>query len=307
MIDVILPVYNPGTYLAPALQSVLNQEGVDFTVYVVDDQSDEPVEDIVRELADPRIRFSRNPKRLGIGGNWNVGARLGKAPFLTVFHQDDLMHTGNLSLKANVLDEHPNVAFVFSRSVVLDAQAHPLDELRFTEWVGGKYITGDDFIQTMLYARDMLVCCPSVMMRRSSFNAVGGFDERYGFTLDLDMWLRLASVGDAYYMDEALLSHRRHERQASAGFRNINGLLEEYAVKRRALTRWESIETAVAIKDLKARYITRIFRLADECADPRAWLFPALKGILSVDGRSLFSRDALRLFVRSLRHKEEMS
>jgi hypothetical protein len=43
------------------------------------------------------------------------------------------------------------------------------------------------------------------MARRSAYEAVGLFDERFGFYADVDMWMRLAEEFSVAYVDEPLI------------------------------------------------------------------------------------------------------
>jgi GT2 family glycosyltransferase len=43
------------------------------------------------------------------------------------------------------------------------------------------------------------------MARRSAYEAVGLFDERFGFYADVDMWMRLAEQFPVAYVDEPLI------------------------------------------------------------------------------------------------------
>jgi hypothetical protein len=46
----------------------------------------------------------------------------------------------------------------------------------------------------------------TVMARRSAYEAVGFFDDRFGFYADVDMWMRLAEHFAVAYVDEPLLT-----------------------------------------------------------------------------------------------------
>jgi glycosyltransferase involved in cell wall biosynthesis len=263
LLDVIIPTYNPGPYLHACLASCLNQDATDFQITVIDDASDEDVQAVVEKFADARLRFLRNPRRLGIGGNWNAGIRAVSAPYVMVFHQDDLMLPGNLARKVTFLDQYPDVAFVFSRATLIDHEGKAEDSLGLKDIAVDCVMEGMAFIDRCLTARDNLVCCPSVMMRRSAFEATGGFDEKLGFTLDLAMWIRLAGQGSVGYLHDPLISHRRHAGQTSTHFRNVSGLMEEYQVKREALERRASrSEISGALTRLNAMYIARLQRFA---------------------------------------------
>jgi hypothetical protein len=69
----------------------------------------------------------------------------------------------------------------------------------------------------------------TVMLRRSAFDKVGPFDERYGPWADVDMWMRLAEEFDVCYVDAPLISVTSREvapHQFDDSFARVQPLLE---------------------------------------------------------------------------------
>lgn len=233
MISVILPTYNGSDYLADALQSVLAQRDVVFEVVAVDDASTDGTPELLAACTDPRLKWWQNVRRLGIGGNWNAGLAYARGTYLSWFHQDDVMFSGSLARKAAFLDAHPEVGMVFSNARLLDAQGvdagvlfDPRAEPGETIWPVGA------FVDLLLFAPENPVCCPSVMVRRKCLEEVGSFREDLPFTLDLDMWLRLADRFAVARLGEPLLGYRRHQAQETARISHMRRQGEEWRAKR---------------------------------------------------------------------------
>ena len=70
-VSVCIPAYNGAAYIGEAISSVLSQTFIDFELIVVDDSSTDGTERVVKEHRDSRIRYVRNPRRLGLVRNWN--------------------------------------------------------------------------------------------------------------------------------------------------------------------------------------------------------------------------------------------
>ena len=49
---------------------------------------------------------------------------------------------------------------------------------------------------------------PATYVRRDAYRAVGGFDERFKYSMDYDVWLQLARRGDPVVVDRPLASFR---------------------------------------------------------------------------------------------------
>src|SRR2546422_9844275 len=71
-VSVGMPVYNGERYLAEAVDSLLAQTYEDFEVIICDNASTDRTGEIARSYAarDTRVRYARNEKNLGAGGNF---------------------------------------------------------------------------------------------------------------------------------------------------------------------------------------------------------------------------------------------
>ena len=58
--------------------------------------------------------------------------------------------------------------------------------------------------------------CPSIVVRRRSYEQLGGFRSDLSFTLDWEMWIRIASRYPIYYEPEALAAFRVHDDSETA-------------------------------------------------------------------------------------------
>jgi len=59
---------------------------------------------------------------------------------------------------------------------------------------------------------------PSIIVRRSSYQKVGGFYPGRKFSFDWDLWNRIAALGPVWYDPRPLAQYRVHESSASYGF-----------------------------------------------------------------------------------------
>ncbi len=216
-VSVCVPVYNPGPYLRPALESVLAQDFDDFEVVVVDDCSIEPVHEIVKGLGNQRISLHTNPHNLGLVGNWNRCLALAQGEYVTIFHQDDLMRQGNLAAKSAMLNAYPDVGLVYSNIETINGGGtviggHWLPQLAVDAIEPGQQC----FARLALTGN--FIACPSVMVRARCYQELGGFDPRLPFTCDLEMWMRIASHYDVGYLSAPLVAIRAHAGQETQRF-----------------------------------------------------------------------------------------
>src|SRR5438128_244029 len=110
--SVLLPVYNAGSPLRAATESILAQDEPDFEFLIIDDcSSDRSAEVIGRYAArDRRIRAIFHSKNLGLAATLNEGLAEARAEFVVRMDQDDLALPNRLSTQLRFMRMRPEVA-----------------------------------------------------------------------------------------------------------------------------------------------------------------------------------------------------
>ena len=231
-VSVCIPIRNGEAFLRESIASVLDQTFTQFELLLVDDASEDNSVALAQSFDDPRIRYYRNPTRLGLAANWNRCLALARGDIVTVFHQDDVMAKANLEQKIAFLNRHPTVGFVHSNVLQIDANGQIL-----SRWWDRERSAEDEGVQTGRHFFDELffginsVSCPSVVARRSLFEAAGNFDTSLAFTADWEMWLRAALYFDVGYLLEPLVSYRRHHANETLRFLGVEEIRQAYKAK----------------------------------------------------------------------------
>ena len=234
-VSVLLPVYNGESYLARAIDSVLQQTFENFELLVLDDGSTDGSQAIARAAAarDARIRVIAGEHR-GLVDGLNSAANMAAGELLARMDADDISLPDRFAKQVSYLDAHPEVCAVGCPAMRIDPDGLPISSWPVPESheeIDAQHMTGlgGGILQ------------PSVMMRKSSFLQVGGYraEFKYGAE-DYDLFLRMAEIGKLANLPEILLQYRlhlksvtvrRHEEQLPAARRAL-----EDAKLRRKLT-----------------------------------------------------------------------
>lgn len=97
MITIVTPVYNPGAYLRPCLDSILAQTYPDWQLVLVDDGSTDGSREICdRYAADPRIEVLHVPNG-GAARARNIGMEVARGEWITFIDSDDIVTPSYLS------------------------------------------------------------------------------------------------------------------------------------------------------------------------------------------------------------------
>lgn len=212
MITVAIPTANRGGFLRRTLPSILSQTGVTFDVVVVDNGSNDETATVVSGYRDSRLRYIRT-EGLDVVACWNEAASQARHPFLSLFHDDDLMEPGFLAESCRALRQHPTAGFSFCRASCVDELANHLGP-----WYDGEVpqglITGFDYVRLSVLAGRCLTIAPTVVFRTEMLPNSGPFGSPHsGNTFDFNLYLKIASTHDVAFIDRPLVRYTIHAGQ----------------------------------------------------------------------------------------------
>jgi glycosyltransferase involved in cell wall biosynthesis len=214
-ISVLLPTYNYARYLPEAIESVLAQDWTDFELIISDDRSTDGSAAVVARYAtqDPRIRFTHQPKNLGMVPNWNWCLAQARGEYIKFLFGDDSLGSPQALRQLHaLLESHPRASLAASaRSILRDDSsiAGIWDEFQH----GGRHPGAQVMARCLTETRN-LIGEPSVTLFRRN-QAGRGFDVRYRQLVDLEFWFHLLEQGDFVYTPEPLCCFRHHALQQS--------------------------------------------------------------------------------------------
>jgi glycosyltransferase involved in cell wall biosynthesis len=187
IVTVVTPAYNIAKYIGETVDSVLRQTFHDFEYLVVEDGSTDNSVDVVKAHVgdDPRFRLVQGEHR-GLSAARNAGVREAKGQYIAFVDGDDRWHPKFLERQLRLIRSlPPDTGAVFCRSrLVLENGT-----LVFLQWQRAGRYDFDDFLVNCNPTRNG----SSLLIRKSCFADVGGFDEELHHLEDLDMWLRIAT------------------------------------------------------------------------------------------------------------------
>ncbi len=144
-----VPVYNMGTYLEEAVESVLAQSFRDLELIISDNASTDDTEAIGRALAarDPRVTYRRNAENVGLVANNNLLVPLARGRLFKWMNADDVLRPGYLERCVAALDADPSVVLAYPQTAFVDGDGNPLD-LTDPGW----HLVSDDPSDRLLFA-----------------------------------------------------------------------------------------------------------------------------------------------------------
>ena len=190
MISIIIPLYNKEAYIANTLESVINQDFIDFEIIIIDDGSTDHSVDIIRTYKDSRIKLIHQENG-GVSSARNHGIEEASGEYITFLDADDIWRPNYLREMDMLTKKYPSY-FVFC-SAQVNRKINCLPD--------GVTIINDHCLYDYIYSTGCILIHRDVLKKTGLF--------RIGISLgeDRDMWLRIACYYPTIYLNEETTSH----------------------------------------------------------------------------------------------------
>ncbi|MBC6697796.1 glycosyltransferase family 2 protein [Hymenobacter puniceus] len=200
LVSVIIPVYNAGEYLRPAIDSILQQTFQDFELIIVDDCSRDESLAVARSYeADPRVTVLANAQNKGRSFSDNYGAEYARGKYIAKMDADDIALPHRLQTQVDFLEQNPAVGLTSSFMKCFGESK-----------IVYEYPVSADAVRSFMLF-NMPVANPTALFRRSLLQEYGlSYDDTIKDTFgeDYEFITRLAQVTDIVNQPEILLHYR---------------------------------------------------------------------------------------------------
>ena len=230
-VSVIIPTYNRAHLVGRAIKSVLNQTYQDFEIIVVDDGSADNTEEVVKSLKDERIRYIKHDKNRGAAAARNTGIKATRGEYIAFQDSDDEWLPEKLEKQMEVFESAPPEV-----GVVYTDMQRVSENGEVTYWYSPEITSGNLVNNKTLYYQVLNLGIQAVVVRKSCFDKVGLFDERFPSLEDLELFIRLSRSCRFYHIKEPLVRYYTTE--------GISSCIDAEIVARKLLLEkyWNEIE-----------------------------------------------------------------
>ena len=213
ILSIVIANYNYGRFLEEAIQSVIAQDmGDKIELIICDAASTDNSVEIIKKYANglpPNTSYGEwiartnsqptthnsqlitwwcSEKDGGQSAAFNKGFSHARGRFLTWLNADDVLFPGALKAFLSAVEKYPDCEWFVGGVMWLDKN------MRIVRC--GK---ARAFSRVRADAGSIGVWGPSSIFSRRLYDCAGGIDERFIYTMDTDLWLRLYYIGGATY------------------------------------------------------------------------------------------------------------
>ena len=184
----IIPTLNQGGFIESTLRSVIDQNYPNLELIVMDGGSKDRTREILERFA-PHLAFWESAEDRGQSHAINKGLARATGEVWCYLNSDDLLMPGSLA-RIGELFRDPSVEWIGGISVIFDEQSD-----RGTVTPQEPKSQKEILTPWSRSVEHVFPCSNVCYMRRSMYEKLGGFDESYGYSMDMDYYTRAHFAG----------------------------------------------------------------------------------------------------------------
>lgn len=203
MVTIVTPSYNQGRFIEQTIESVLSQDYSPVEYLVIDGGSKDGTIEVLKAHGSRFYWVSE--KDTGQSNAINKGWSRARGEILAWLNSDDIYLPGAISKAVAFLQEHPEFGAVYGEGY------HIREDGKILE----RYPT-EPFNRLRL-VETCYICQPTVFIRKAVLQEIGFLDEGLRYSMDYDLWFRIARRYDFGYLPEYLASTRFYRETKTLG------------------------------------------------------------------------------------------
>lgn len=196
MFSVVIPLYNKASDISRAVRSVQTQTCTDWELIVVDDGSRDDGPARVEAIDDARVRLVRQANA-GVSVARNRGANEACSDWVCFLDADDHWQPNHLEMLSALLAKEPGLDLYATAYSVVDEVGHARP-IRLSAQLAGHHGRLHDYFAAVM-DWEHPIHSSAVMVRKTRFLSMGGFQPGLAAGEDILMWARYAARGPIGY------------------------------------------------------------------------------------------------------------
>ena len=218
-VSAVLIFFNAERFIEEAVQSVLDQTLKDWELILVDDGSTDESTPIARDLAAREDKISyfdhAGHENRGMSASRNLGAAHARAPYIAFIDADDVWESSKLAEQISLMESMPEVGMICGALLhwySWNPAATDTDYGVLTGGVADRRLDPPDTAIAVYPLGRGGGSGTDVLVRRSVFESVGGFEERFRTLYEDQAFLIKVFLRYPVYISSRLwLRYRQHD------------------------------------------------------------------------------------------------
>lgn len=240
LVSIIIPVYNKFEYTNKCIKSIFNtSSNISYEIIIADDMSNDLTKHIKNYFSN--ISITKNKKEHGFVMNCNKAANLAKGKYILFLNNDVQVQKGWLLNLVNLIESDEKIGMVGSKFIYPNGI---LQEAGGIVWNNGRacnYGRGKDpELSEYNYVKEVdYISGASIIIRKSIWKEIGGFDKRYipAYYEDTDLAFEIRKHGyKVMFQPSSVVVHL----EGISNGKNLSSGLKKYQIinQRKFMEKW---------------------------------------------------------------------
>jgi glycosyltransferase involved in cell wall biosynthesis len=238
LVSIVFTSYNHQVFVRQAIDSLLSQTYQNFELIIVDDNSTDSSQDIIKEYQ--HVKNIKLLLRESNSGSYvkasNYGAGYANGKYILFAQCDDFAEPTQLQKLVNAFEKNSDIGVSFCRSNLIDKDGIVFDnDYRIREKLFRTLCINDTIIHRQLMRHFLSRSCvipnlSAALIERELYLSTGGLSEDYLVAADWAFWLDLSEKCNFSYIAEPLNNFRQHDTTIRNTVKIKRQILEIYTI-----------------------------------------------------------------------------
>jgi len=181
LVSVVMSVFNAGSEVSAAIESIVRQSHKPWEFIIVDDGSTDLTRGVIQRYVTnyPQIKLLINDSNCGLAYSLNKAIRHASGKYIARMDADDIAFSDRLEAQVNYLEMHSEISVLGTGAEVISSGRK---SVIFKPEEHSRVLKGIEKFNPFFHS--------SVMMRRDFFDRMKGYDAKLLRAQDYDLWLR---------------------------------------------------------------------------------------------------------------------
>jgi len=203
-VSVVMSTYNRENTLRETIDSILNQSYGDFEYIIINDNSADETENIIKSYNDTRIKYLKNARNCGCSFNYHTAHNIAKGKYIVHIDDDDISYRERIEKQVDFMEQNPDIALSGTYIETFGENMRP-------SWV---FYSEPKMLEVVMNIYNPL-CHSSVIYNRHYFDKhFINYDINKKCSQDYDLYKQVVlSGGKIANIPKVLVRYRMHNRR----------------------------------------------------------------------------------------------
>jgi glycosyltransferase involved in cell wall biosynthesis len=221
VITVITPSLNARATVEQTLRSVQTQDYPHVEHVVIDGGSTDGTVEILEKAEGIKFISERDG---GLSDAMNKGIARATGDVIGWLNADDYYLPGALSRVAEAFRANPDALWATGRCLIIDGRGR---EIRRPVKLYKNFLLRN--YRHWLYLTQNFIAAPATFVHKRGYELAGPYDQRFRISMDYDLFLRLAKLGDPIVINSELSCFRMAHASGSLSMSGFERQFQEHA------------------------------------------------------------------------------